>query len=240
MDTSHPIPERGRARQRSQSFRKPFHQIKSIWRRKTKLNRSVSRDRSPIPSFTSGTIIHPHSIVVDPNVVPPSIPIHIDDPNVVPLYIPIHIDLSGAIIAPDEDQKIGAVLCDCGHLHTTNSVKNILFSSKQKSQSASGSEHYVASPFIVPEVTESYRRIHSSFPILFRMDQGPFADHIKFGEPLGEQISFVSLKTQIHTLLLDMEKLFKEEEISHVYEQLFDVSPQADDSSLDPSAPPLS
>ena len=223
MDTSHPIPERGRARQRSQSFRKPFHQIKSIWRRKTKLNRSMSRDRSPIPSFTSGTIIHAHSIVVDP--------------NVVPLYIPIHIDLSGAIIAPDEDQKIGSVLCDCGHFHTTNSVKNILFSSKQTSQSASGSEHYVASPFIVPEVTESYRRIHSSFPILFRMDQGPFADHIQFGEPLGEQISFVSLKTQIHTLLLDMEKLFKDEEVSHIYEQLFDVSPQADDSSLDPSAP---
>ena len=154
-----------------------------------------------------------------------------------PLYIPIHIDLSGAIIAPDEDQRIGSVLCNCGHFHTTNTVKNILFSSKQTSQSASGSEHYVASPFIVPEVTESYRRIHSSFPILFRMDQGPFADHIQFGEPLGEQISFVSLKNQIHTHLLAMEKLFKDEEVSHIYEQLFDVSSQADDSSLGPSAP---
>ena len=223
MDPSHPIPERGRARRRSQSFRKPFHQIKSIWKRKSKLNRSMSRDRSPLPQFTSGTIIHAHSIVVDP--------------NVVPLYIPIHIDLSGAIIAPDDDQKIGSVLCDCGHLHNTNSVKNILFSSKPTSQAASGSEHYVASPFIVPEVTESYRRIHSSFPILFRMDQGPFADNIRFGEPLGEQIPFVSLKTQIHSLLLEMEKQFKDEEVSHIYEQLFDVSSQVDDSSLDPSAP---
>ena len=183
----------------------------------------MSRDRSPLPHFTSGTIIHAHSIVVDP--------------NVVPLYIPIHIDLSGAIIAPDDDQKIGSVLCDCGHLQTTNSVKNILFSSKPTSQAASGSEHYVASPFIVPEVTESYRRIHSSFPILFRMDQGPFADNIRFGEPLGEQIPFVSLKTQIHSLLLEMEKQFKDEEVSHIYEQLFDVSSQVVDSSLDPSAP---
>ena len=69
------------------------------------------------------------------------------------------------------------------------------------------------------------------------MDQGPFADHIQFGEPLGEQISFVSLKNQIHTHLLAMEKLFKDEDISHIYEQLFDVSSQEDDPSLGPSAP---
>lgn len=217
--TSPSTPERGRPRHRSQSFRKPFQAFKSILARKLKLNRSLSRDRSTsLPRFTSGSISHAHSV---------------PESNIVPLYLPIHIDLSGAIIAPEETTKIGSVICSCGQqYHASNTAKHILFSSKQITQ-LNPDEHFVSSPFIVPEITESYRRLHKSFPILFRMD---LSFQVQFGEPLGEQISFVTLKNTIHTHLLDMETLFQAEDVSHVYEKLFDVSSQVD-PSLVPSAP---
>ena len=108
MEHPHPERERGRSRRRSQSFRKPFQAFKSILARKLRLDRSDSRDRSPPPSFTHGTIEHAHSVPVDP--------------TDIPLYLPIHIDLSGAIITPEESVKIGTVVCNCDSPSVPNTL----------------------------------------------------------------------------------------------------------------------
>ena len=213
--------ERGRPRRRSGSFRKPFKSFKQILTRRKNTNRSASRDRSTsLPRFSSGIIDHAHNIQADP--------------NLVPLYLPIHIELSGAILAPDESTKVGTVICSCGpQSHVSNVPKHILFSSRQISQ-LDINEHFVSSPFIVPEVSESYRRIQKSFPILFRLD--PAFQEVVFGEPLGGQISFDSLKSAIHDRLLELDNLFNNEDVNHVYEKLFDIIPQAE-PNLIPSAP---
>ena len=83
-------------------------------------------------------------------------------------------------------------------------------------------------------MSESYRRIQKSFPILFRLD--PAFQEVVFGEPLGGQISFDSLKSAIHDRLLELDNLFNNEDVNHVYEKLFDIIPQAE-PNLIPSAP---
>ena len=213
---SHPTPERGRQRRRSQTFRKPFKAFKQILTRKTNLNRSASRDRSTsVPRFTAGTISHAHSI---------------PDPNTVPLYLPINVDPSGSIIAPEQTTKIGLVICNCGDQHhASNQHKQILFSTKQVELAED--EHYISSTFVVPDVSDQYQRLHKSFPLLFRID---LAFTVQFGEPLGEQITFVSLKSAIHTHLLEIETYFQTEDVPHIYEKLFDVFPQDDSSSVPP------
>ena len=215
-------PERGRARLRSQSFKRPFQSFKAILARKMNLNRSLSRDRSTSPPrFSSGVILHAHSVPTEP--------------TLVPLYLVIHVDPNGAIIAPEESSKIGTVICSCAEQSQTNCVKHIIFSSKHVPQLNLG-EHFVSSPFIVPEVTDSYRRVHKSFPLLFRLDQ---TFTVQFGQALGDQISFIILKNSIHAHLMQLEKSFLEDEnVSHVYEQLFDILPQVQ-PFMQPSAPTL-
>ena len=232
MENPHPERERGRSRRRSQSFRKPFQAFKTILARKMRLDRSDSRDRSPPPSFTHGTIEHAHSVPVAP--------------TDIPLYLPIHIDLSGAIITPEESVKIGTVVCNCDSPSVPNTPKQILFTAKQTPQLREN-DHYVASPFVIPEVSDTYRRTHESFPLFFRMDTSSFP--VLFGRPLGNEISFVDLKNAIHVCLMDMQTQFSDDDVDHVYEILFSVVSQADPPlpdrsadphliSLDPSAPP--
>merc|ERR1712055_814800 len=52
----------------------------------------------------------------------------------------------------------------------------------------------------------------------------------------GGQISFDSLKSAIHDRLLELDTLFNNEDVNHVYEKLFDIIPQAE-PNLIPSAP---
>ena len=211
MENPHPERERGRSRRRSQSFRKPFQAFKTILTRKMRLDRSDSRDRSPPPSFTHGTIEHAHSVPVAP--------------TDIPLYLPIHIDLSGAIITPEESVKIGTVVCNCNTPSIPNTPKQILFTAKQTPQLREN-DHYVASPFVIPEVSDTYRRTHESFPLFFRMDTSSFP--VLFGRPLGNEISFVDLKNAIHVCLMDMQTQFSDDDVDHVYEILFSVVSQAD------------
>ena len=232
MENPRPERERGRSRRRSQSFRKPFQAFKTILARKKRLDRSDSRDRSPPPSFTQGTIEHAHSVPVNP--------------ADIPLYLPVHIALTGTIITPEEYVKIGTVICNCNNPNIPNTPKQILFSAKRTPQ-LQESDHYVDSPFVAPEVSDTYRRTHESFPLFFRMDPSSFP--VSFGRPLGDEISFVDLKNAIHKCLMDMETQFSDDNVDHVYQVLFNVVSQADPStpgrsddpnliSLDPSAPP--
>ena len=97
-----------------------------------------------------------------------------------------------------------------------------------------GKEHYVSSPFVVPEVTESYKRCQKSFPILFRVDS-LFGSSI--GQPINDSISFVALKSSIYNHLATLEKSFNEDQnIYHVYEKLFDIEVTPSAPSLSPSS----
>ena len=220
MANTFKMEERGRQKTRRSLPFNPFISMKSILSRKLRLNRSLSRERSSSPPrFVSGIVEHAHQFEPDNQTPTP------------PIYLVVHIDLNGSILPPDPSSKFGALVCECSDPLSFKVGKHVTFVTKLPEPQA-GKEHYVSSPFVVPEVTESYKRTQKSFPILFRVDI-LFGSSI--GQPINDSISFVALKSSIHSHLASLEKSFNEDQnIYHVYEQLFNIE------VAPPTAPPLS
>ena len=221
MANTFKMEERGRkkTRRRSLTVVNPFLSMKNILRRnKSRLNRSLSRERSQSPPrFVTGIVEHAHQVESDNQTPSP------------PIYLVVHVGLNGSILPPDPSSKFGALVCECTDPLSFTVGKHVTFVTKLPEPQI-GKEHYVSSPFVVPEVTESYKKCQKSFPILFRVDS-LFGSSI--GQPINDSISFVALKTSVYNHLASLEKSFNEDQnIYHVYEKIFNIEV--------PSAPPLS
>ena len=145
MANTFKMEERGRQKTRRSLPFNPFISMKSILSRKLRLNRSLSRERSSSPPrFVSGIVEHAHQSEPDNQTQTP------------PIYLVVHIDLNGSILPPDPSSKFGALVCECSDPLSFKIGKHVTFVTKLPEPQA-GKEHYVSSPFVVPEVREGFK-----------------------------------------------------------------------------------
>ena len=203
----------------SRRRRNPFQKLKRVINNlRTPRSRSTSPAtlRSTI-SFTSGFIYHAHSIP-EPSSTPSK-------------YLLLAVSHEGQLldISTQNTNNIGYITCQCkSYQLTTHHKKIIAFITSAHPPRLSKGEHYVDSPFVFPQLTPAQKSISKSYPLFFKLPQA-YSDNT----PLVEEQA-MELKSVVLARLQELTDHVDQNEIDHVYTQLFATS-QLDSNTDDQS-----
>ena len=187
----------------------PFQKLKRVI---NNLRAPRSRSTSPATlqstiSFTSGFIHHAHS-VPEPDS-PPS------------KYLLLAVSHAGQLldIPTQTSSNIGYITCQCKpYQQTTHHKKIIAFIPSTHPPRLSRGEHCVDSPFVFPQLTPAQKSISKNYPLFFKLPQA-YADNT----PLVVEQA-LELKSVVLARLQELTDHVDQNEIDHVYTQLFATS----------------